>query len=322
MKRRFSWLAAAAAVVLIAGAGPLAFAGPAPSGPSGGSVLTGSPGGVPPFPLPMATGDPRPAIPPRLPRICVTLGAALPASTGEFSSAEETTPPDTSRIQAALDRCAGTGRAVELSADGADNAFLSGPLTIERHEVLLVQDGVTLYASLNPADYQIPSQYPANTCGTVSADGGGCYPFITFGGPDSGLMGTRGADGSLGTIDGRGNGTLVGSSQTWWDVAAAAASGGNQNNPILVQGSGVNNITIFQVELENSPMYHIEIAERLRAHGLGRGDQLPGHRAQHRRRGPGERERRHDQGRHDPERRRLRGGEGQPRHPVAQHHRR
>jgi polygalacturonase len=259
MKLRFSWLAAPAVAVLIAGAGPLAFAGPTPSAPSGGTALTGSPAGEPAFPLPMATGDPRPAFAPRLPRACVTLGAALSTSTGTFSSAEETNPPDTSRIQAALDRCAGTGRAVELAAGGGNDAFLSGPLTIGRHEVLLVQDGVTLYASLNPASYQIPSQYPASTCGTVSADGGGCYPFITFGGSDSGLMGTRGADGSLGAIDGRGNGTLVGSSQTWWDVAAAAASGGNQNNPILVQGSGVDNITIYQVELENSPMYHVEI---------------------------------------------------------------
>jgi polygalacturonase len=158
---------------------------------------------------------------------CIKLGAALSTSTGQFSSADETTPPDTSRIQAALDRCAGTGRAVELTAGDGNNAFLSGPLTIERHEVLLVKDGVTLYASLNPANYQIPSQSPANTCGTVSADGGGCYPFITFGGSGSGLMGTRGADGSLGAVDGRGNGTLVGSTQTWWSVAAAAASGGN-----------------------------------------------------------------------------------------------
>jgi polygalacturonase len=258
MKHRYSWLAAAATVVLIAGAGPLAFAGTAPSGPAG--AAPNSMVGVPPYPLPMATGDPRPAFPPRLPGVCVTLGAALSAGTGTFSSAEETSPPDTDRIQAALDRCAGTGRAVELVAGGDGNdAFLSGPLTIERHEVLLIADGVTLFASLNPADYQIPSQYPANTCGTVSAAGGGCYPFITFGGSDSGLMGTRGADGSLGAIDGRGNGTLVGSSQTWWDVAAAAASGGNQNNPILVEGNGVNNVTIYQVELENSPMYHVYV---------------------------------------------------------------
>jgi polygalacturonase len=254
MTYRFSWLAAGAAIVLIAGAGPLAFAGTAPAG----TGSTGPSGGAA-YPLPMATGDLRPAFPPRLPGACVRLPAALPAGTGTFSSADETSPPDTSRIQAALNRCAGTGRAVELIADGANNAFLSGPLTIERHEVLLVQDGVTLYASLNPANYQIPSQYPANTCGTVSAAGGGCYPFITFGGSGSGLMGTRGADGSLGVIDGRGNGTLTGSTQTWWDVAAAAASGGNQNNPILAEGDGVNDITIYQVELEDSPMYHVYV---------------------------------------------------------------
>jgi hypothetical protein len=53
----------------------------------------------------------------------------------------------------------------------------------------------------SPPDYQIPGQAPANTCGTVSAAGGGCYPFITFGGSGAGLMGTRGADGTLGAID-------------------------------------------------------------------------------------------------------------------------
>jgi polygalacturonase len=213
--------------------------------------------------MPMATGDRRHVRPPRLPWPCIVLRAGLSTTTGTFSSADETTPPDTARIQAALDRCAGTGRAVVLAGDtvggAASNAFLSGPLTIGRHEVLLVQDGVTLYASLNPADYQIPSQYPTNTCGTVSAAGGGCYPFITFGGSGAGLMGTRGPDGSLGAVDGRGNGTLVGSTQTWWDVAAAADSGGEQNNPVLVEGDGVNQITLYQVELENSPMYHVEL---------------------------------------------------------------
>jgi polygalacturonase len=258
MKYRSSWLTAAAAVVLMAGGAPFAFAGPASAGTPIASP-SASPSAPASYQLPLATGDPRHPRQPRLPRVCIKLGAALSTSTGQFSSADETTPPDTSRIQAALDRCAGTGRAVELTAGDSNNAFLSGPLTIERHEVLLVQDGVTLYASLNPANYQIPSQSPANTCGTVSADGGGCYPFITFGGSGSGLMGTRGADGSLGAVDGRGNGTLAGSTQTWWSVAAAAASGGNQNNPVLVESSGVNDLTIYQVELENSPMYHVEI---------------------------------------------------------------
>jgi polygalacturonase len=242
MRNRLSWLLVCTAITLVAGTGPAAVAASAQARP-----------------LPMATGDPRHPPQPRVPRACVVLRATLSTTTGQFSSTDETSPPDTSRIQAALNRCAFTGRAVVLAAGSAGNSFLSGPLTVRSHEVLEVQDGATLYASLNPADYQIPSQSPANTCGTVSAAGGGCYPFITFGGSGSGLMGTRGADGSLGAIDGRGNGTLAGSTQTWWGVAAAAASGGNQNNPVLVQGSGVNDITIYQIELENSPMYHVEI---------------------------------------------------------------
>jgi polygalacturonase len=277
MTSRFSWLtagmAAAAALALsfapalaqpvsaaqrASAAQPASASGPGSAAPT---AAGGGQAGATAFPLREASGDPRHPRRPRLPRICLTLDAALSTATGQFDAADEASPPDTARIQAALDRCARTGRAVELKAggQGADNAFLSGPLTIGRHEVLLVDDGVTLYASLNPADYQIPAQYPANTCGTVSADGGGCSPFITFAGSGSGLEGTRGPDGSLGAIDGRGEDTLVGSAQSWWDVAQAAASGGNQNNPILVEGDGVNDITIYQVELENSPMYHVYI---------------------------------------------------------------
>jgi polygalacturonase len=258
MKIRFSWLAGAAAAALVILAVPAASAGAASAGaaqagPSGSAAA--------PRQLLVASGDPRQVGRPRLPGPCVILGAALSTATGEFSSAAEAAPPDTDRIQRALDACAGTGRAVVLAADGTDDAFLSGPITIRGREVLLIEDGVTLYASLNPADYQIPSQYPANTCGTVSANGGGCYPFITFGGSGSGLMGTRGPDGGLGAVDGRGEDTLVGGTQSWWEVAAAAASGGNQNNPVLVYADGADDLTIYQVELENSPMYHVEIAD-------------------------------------------------------------
>jgi polygalacturonase len=268
MTSRFSWLSAVTATALALLAGPAlappasasgaragAHAGARPAPASATTRLTDSP----PYQMPVATGDPRHPRQPELPGVCITLSAALSTTTGTFSSADEMSPPDTGRIQAALDACAGTGGAVELAAGPTGNAFLSGPLTIGPHEVLLVDDGVTLYASLNPADYQIPSQYPTNTCGTVSAAGGGCYPFITFAGSGSGLEGTRGPDGSLGAVDGRGEDTLVGSTQSWWDIAQTAASGGEQNNPILVEGDGVNDITIYQVELENSPMYHVYI---------------------------------------------------------------
>lgn len=258
MKIRLSSLATASAVALIGLAVPAAHAAAAAPG-------TQAPAASSAHELPVATGDPRHLGQPKVPATCETLGAALATSTGEFSGADETNPPDSARIQRALDDCAGSGEAVELAANGAADSFLSGPLTIRAGEVLLVDDGVTLYASLNPADYQIPSQYPANTCGTISADGGGCYPFITFGGSGAALMGTRGADGSMGTVDGRGQDTLVGSTQSWWDVAAAAKSGGNQNNPILVRGDGVDNVTISQIELTNSPMYHVEVSD---GHGL------------------------------------------------------
>jgi polygalacturonase len=262
MNSKVSWVSVLAAAVFatalaVFGVSAGLSSATAPSAPRSVTLITDADGSSPG--LAEATGDLRHPRQPRLPFPCLVLTAGLSTTTGTFSSADETSPPDTARIQAALDRCAGTGRAVVLAAGPAANAFLSGPLTIRWHEVLLVDDGVTLYASLNPADYQIPSQYPTNTCGTVSAAGGGCYPFITFGGSGSGLMGTRGPDGSLGAIDGRGGDTLVGSTQTWWDVAAVADSGGEQNNPILVEGDGVNRITVYQVELENSPMYHVEL---------------------------------------------------------------
>jgi polygalacturonase len=269
MNRRVSWVsvftAAVCAAALALSAAPAGLASAATSTTRGTGALTTAVS--PSQPLPVATGDPRHPRQPRLPAPCIILGAALSTTTGEFSAADETTPPDTGRIQAALNRCAGTGRAVVLATGfgNGNNAFLSGPLTIGRREVLLIQAGVTLYASLNPADYQIAAQFPTNTCGTVSAAGGGCSPFITFTGSGSGLMGTRTPDGTLGAIDGRGEDTLVGSTQSWWDLAQAADSGGEQNNPILVEGDGVNNITIYQVELENSPMYHVYIQN---GHGL------------------------------------------------------
>jgi polygalacturonase len=244
---------------------------------SGGvSAATGGLGGGG---LPRATGDPRDVDQPEIPRSCAVLHADLSTADGTFSSADESAPPDTARIQAALDSCAGasTGdehdgvggpgdriRAVELAAGDDADAFLSAPLTVREDEVLVVDDGVTLYASRNPADYQISG---ADTCGTVSVGGpgldtsDGCYPFITLSGSASGVMGTRGHDGSLGIIDGRGEMTMVGSSVTWWQNAANANGVGGQNNPMLIQSNGADNLTIYQIELKNSAAYHIRIVD-------------------------------------------------------------
>ena len=73
------------------------------------------------------------------------------------------TNPDGARIQAALNSCAGTGQAVELSVGGSgNNAFLSGPLSMPSNVTLLVDPGVVLFFSRNVQDYdKTPARTPA-----------------------------------------------------------------------------------------------------------------------------------------------------------------
>jgi polygalacturonase len=192
---------------------------------------------------------------PTIPTTCRSVSATLSTSNEQFPSVDESAPPDTSRIQAALNACAGTGQAIELKASGGNKAFLSGPLSIGNSEVLLVDTGVTLYASRNPKDYQISG---GNTCGTITSSAvDGCKPFIALAGSGSGLMGTSSSSGSQGIIDGRGGQDMLGTSETWWALAASAKSSGNQNNPKLVQSSGAGNLTLYDIDLINSPMYHV-----------------------------------------------------------------
>ncbi|HEU5356259.1 MAG TPA: glycosyl hydrolase family 28 protein [Actinocrinis sp.] len=190
---------------------------------------------------------------PSVPATCQPLSATLATSNEQFSSSAESAPPDTARIQSALGSCAGSGKAVELKASGGNAAFLSGPLSIGANEVLLVDAGVTLYASRNPADYQISGK---STCGTIASSGNGCNPFITLSGSGAGLMGTRSSSGSQGIVDGRGGQAMLGTSETWWQLATAAKSGGSQNNPKLLQSNGASNLTLYDIDLINSPMYH------------------------------------------------------------------
>jgi polygalacturonase len=223
--------------------------------PSGTPSPSASPSGSA-SPSPSASSSsPPPSGQPSVPGTCKSLGATLSTSNELFSSSAESAPPDTSRIQSALNSCAGTGKAVELTASGGNTAFLSRPLSIGGNEVLLVDAGVTLYASRNPADYQISGK---STCGTITSSDNGCNPFITLSGSGAGIMGTRSASGSQGIIDGRGGQDMLNTSETWWQLAAAAKSGGgSQNNPKLVQSNGASTLTLYDIDLINSPMYHV-----------------------------------------------------------------
>jgi polygalacturonase len=201
-----------------------------------------------------ATGDSRSVTEPVRPGTCLSLNAQLATSNRNFGSSQEANPPDTSRVQSALTQCAGTGKAVELKANGGQTAFLTGPLKISGSEVLLIDSNVTLYGSLNAAQYQISGK---PTCGTVASSSGGCTPLISVSGSHAGLMGVRDSSGHQSTIDSRGDIPLYGHGESWWDIALDAKNtGGSQNNPRMVQVSG-DDFVAYDVNLTNSPNFHL-----------------------------------------------------------------
>lgn len=208
----------------------------------------------------IATGDTRTVVQPHVPRVCQTVWAGLETNDRTFSDSDEATPPDTTRIQAALDSCAGTDEAVALVPNGPNNAFLSGPLTIRSGVTLVIYTGATLYASRNPASYQIAGK---DQCGTITAAGNGCSPFLTIASHSAhnGVMGTGGSGnglGRLGIIDGRGDLPMYGSSESWWDIARAAEPTGlKQNNPRLIVANSGNDFTLYDVELANAAQFHV-----------------------------------------------------------------
>ena len=235
---------ALAALALTLGTGAAVFpAGFASSPASAATALT------------LATGDSRSVSQPSVPSACATLTATLATSNEQFSSSAESTPPDTSRIQSALNTCSGTGKAVVLAPSGSDNAFLSGPLSLPASVVLVVDDGATLYASRNPANYQVSGEA---TCGTVASSGNGCKPFINVTGSNAGIMGTQGSGGAQGAINGRGDQDILGTSGSWWTLSnTAKTDGDDQNNPRLIEAHDVNSFTVYDVDLINAPLFHI-----------------------------------------------------------------
>ncbi len=114
-------------------------AGAGVAGAGGGAIAAASCANID------ATLPPEPVIPPA----CATLQAALAITPG--------TPPteanlDTARIQSALANCA-AGEAVKLTTDGANNAFVTGPLNIPSGVSLWIDAGTTLFGTRDPAVY-------------------------------------------------------------------------------------------------------------------------------------------------------------------------
>jgi polygalacturonase len=195
-----------------------------------------------------AAQDRRTVTEPKIPSSCAILTAAL-ESVGDSTLAEgDEGKADTHRIQQAIDQCA-AGRAVVLRAAGAKRAFLSGPVTLRTGVTIVVDSGVTLFASRNPRDYDLPGE---QRCGTVDSKGRGCRPLISGDKVNgTGVMGP-------GSIDGRGWATLIGQSASWWALAQdAKVRSASQNCPRLIQLTRSDDVTLYRVTLRNSPMFHV-----------------------------------------------------------------
>jgi polygalacturonase len=179
---------------------------------------------------------PEPTIPPA----CTTLEASQAAVSGKTLPSE--TSLDTVRIQTALNAC-GSGHSVRLTTSSANDAFVSGPLTLPSGVTLWVDSGATLFASRNPSLY-------GSGCGTSS---GSCAPLISSKTSNTGIVGE-------GVIDGQGGELMIGQSQSWWDLSESlASSGGSAANPALVETTGATTFTMYEITLHNSPKFHVKL---------------------------------------------------------------
>ncbi|MCC4587920.1 endopolygalacturonase [Xanthomonas sp. NCPPB 1067] len=193
-----------------------------------------------------ATGDTRAVSEPTIPATCQTVRASHTPSGRLFDAALEGAPPDTKAIQDALNACKSGS---VLLTSGSGNAFLTGPLSIPANVTLVVDQGVTLYGSRNPADY-------GSGCGVAASKSGGCLPLISVKGNDTGVMGIRRGD-RQGTIDGRGDLLMLGKNTSWWQFGEnAKAAGQVQNSPDLIKVQNSNAFTLYHINLINAPYFH------------------------------------------------------------------
>ncbi len=193
-----------------------------------------------------ATLPPEPTLPPDPADPGCILAAQQ--ATSDTNWLPDETNLDTARIQGALAAC----NVVKLVADGAgNNAFVSGPLAVNGR-TLWIDAGVTLYASRNPDNYQLPAH---QDCGKVGVnDSGACQNFLSVSGASPAIVGD-------GVIDGQGGEPLIGYDYSWWQLSGALQMiDGSIGNPTLVNlASGTTQFLMYRITLHNSPKFHVKI---------------------------------------------------------------
>jgi polygalacturonase len=208
---------------------------------------------------PLLAQDTRTVAEPTVPEICKSLTARYGDANldvADQACAKNASACDTARLQEAIDACSATSSgkgsrvAVALQADGASDAFLVQPIQLKAGVTLLVDAGVTVYGSVNPRDYDTSP----GRCGTIDEKGGGCFPLIHIeNAHNTGIMGE-------GTIDGRGGHVMLGSNQSWWQLARGAESTGlKQSCPRLIIANQADGFTLYKITLRNSPNFHVAV---------------------------------------------------------------
>lgn len=211
--------------------------------------------------------DTRVVMEPKIPPSCIELTAHLKSVDNNIASADED-KLDTARIQAALDSCK-PGMAVELKANGGNDAFLTGPLDMRAGVTLLVDKGVTLFGSRDPKIYEMkgPDVTPG-LCGTIAPGvpavfpapqkaaplRGGCRPLISIlNAKNVGVMGD-------GVIDGRGYAQLIGKGYSWWQMARKAEPQNQRYfTPRMIVASHADGLVLYRITLHNSTNYHVSV---------------------------------------------------------------
>jgi pectin methylesterase-like acyl-CoA thioesterase len=180
--------------------------------------------------------DTRKVTEPVVPPVCALL---TPASAMDAAS----------QIQHAIDHCA-AGHAVRLSGRDGRSDFVAGPLTLRSGVSLLIDQGVTLYASRNPAVYDRGN----GTCGRITDASKGCKPFISASKTQgSGIYGE-------GIIDGQGGRVVEGLSESWWQLARRAQKlDAHQNVPRLIEITDARDFTLHHIALRNSANFHVTL---------------------------------------------------------------
>jgi polygalacturonase len=212
--------------------------------------------------------DTRQVTEPKIPASCVQLAAQLRSVSAKLAEEDEG-KSDTMRIQSALDKCK-PGMAVELKPASGNNAFLSGPLEMRTGVTLLIDEGVTLFGSRDPAAYEVkgPDATPG-LCGTIAAGAppatfpapqrpapvrGGCRPFISIvDAKDVGIMGD-------GVIDGRGYAKILGKDYSWWEMARKAEPKNERYfTPRMIVASHADGLVLYRITLHNSTNFHVSV---------------------------------------------------------------